>query len=101
MRAYAGTVDQRGLRWFLPEEFIPRDLLRHAMKGGLTHATTAVWALLTDEDAEAIRDEPRTENRGGFRSARGQGWLPGLVYARLIGTRLLSISYHLYYRIMT
>ena len=55
MRAYAGTVDHSGLRWFLPEEVIPRDLLRHALKGGLTHATTAVWALLTDEDAEAIR----------------------------------------------
>ena len=55
MRAYAGTVDQGGLRWFLPEEVIPRELLRHALKGGLTHATTAVWALLTDEDAEAIR----------------------------------------------
>ena len=55
MRAYVGTVDHSGLRWFLPEEVIPRDLLRHAVKGGLTHATTAVWALLTDEDAEAIR----------------------------------------------
>ena len=55
MRAYAGIVDHRGLRWFLPEEVIPRDLLRHAVKGRLTHTTTAVWALLTDEDAEAIR----------------------------------------------
>jgi hypothetical protein len=55
MRAYAGIVDQRGLRWFLPEEIIPKDLLRHAVRAGWTHATTAVWALLADEDAEAIR----------------------------------------------
>jgi hypothetical protein len=55
MRAYAGTVDQGGLRWFLPEEVIPRELLWHAVRAGWTHATTAVWALLADEDAEAIR----------------------------------------------
>ena len=55
MRAYAGTVDQRGLLWFLPEEVIPRDLLRHAMVAGWTHSTTVVWALLADEDAESIR----------------------------------------------
>ena len=55
MRAYAGTVDQRGLRWFLPEEAIPRDLLRHSVVAGLTRSTTAVWALVADEDAEAIR----------------------------------------------
>ena len=55
MRAYAGTVDQRGLRWLLPEEFMPRDLLRHAVRAGGTHSTTAVWVLLADQDAEAIR----------------------------------------------
>ena len=55
MRAYAGTVDHSGLRWFLPEEVLPRDLLRHAVRAGWTHSTTAVWALLADEDAEAIR----------------------------------------------
>src|SRR5262249_51112070 len=55
MRAYAGMVDQGGLRWFLPEEVIPRDLLRDAVRADGTPATTAVWALLADEDAEAIR----------------------------------------------
>ena len=55
MRAYAGTVDHSGLRWFLPEEVIPRDLLQHAVVAGLTRSTTAVWALVADEDAEAIR----------------------------------------------
>ena len=55
MRDYAGTVDQRGLRWFLPEDVIPRELLRHTVVAGLTRSTTAVWALVADEDAEAIR----------------------------------------------
>jgi hypothetical protein len=57
MRAYAGTVDQVGLRWFLPEDVIPRELLRHSVVAGLSRSTTAVWALVTDEDAEAIRAE--------------------------------------------
>ena len=55
MRAYAGTVDQRGLRWFLPEEVIPRVLLRHAVRAGLTRSTTVVWALLADEDGRPRR----------------------------------------------
>jgi hypothetical protein len=48
-------VDQVGLRWFLPEEVIPRELLRHSVGAGLAPSTTAVWALLADEDAEAIQ----------------------------------------------
>src|SRR3954453_5733145 len=36
MRAYAGTVDHRGLRWFVPEDVIPRDLLRHSLREGST-----------------------------------------------------------------
>src|SRR4051812_15861220 len=55
MRAYTGTVDQRGLRWFLPEEVIPGELLRYSVEAGLARSTTAVWALVADEDAEAIR----------------------------------------------
>jgi hypothetical protein len=43
------------LRWFLPEDVIPRELLRHAVVAVLTRSTTAVWALVADEDAEAIR----------------------------------------------
>src|SRR4051794_27014204 len=50
MRAYAGTVDQVGLRWFLPEEVIPRELLRHSVGAGLTRSSTLVWALVADED---------------------------------------------------
>ena len=55
MKAYVGTVDQLGLRWFFPEDVIPRDLLLHLMCGWLTRSTTAVWVLVNDEDAEAIR----------------------------------------------
>ena len=55
MKAYVGTVDQLGLRWFFPEEVIPRDLLPHFARGWLTRSTTAVWVLVNDEDAEAIR----------------------------------------------
>ena len=43
------------MRWFLPEEVIPKDLLRHSVRAGWTGATTAIWALVVDEDAEAIR----------------------------------------------
>src|SRR3954466_13605939 len=57
MRAYAGTVDQVGLRWFLPEDVIPMELLRHFVVAGLSRSTTAVWALVADEDAEAIRED--------------------------------------------
>jgi hypothetical protein len=64
MRAYAGTVDHSGLRWFLPEEVLPRELLQHAVRAGWTHSTTAVWALLADEDAEAIRADLRAGRPG-------------------------------------
>jgi hypothetical protein len=64
MRAYAGTIDQSGLRWFLPEEVMPKDVLRHAGRAGWTHATTPIWALLADEDAEAIRAALRAGQPG-------------------------------------
>jgi hypothetical protein len=46
-------VDHRGLRWFLPEEVLSRDLLRHSVSPAETRSTTAVWALLADEDVGA------------------------------------------------
>src|SRR5262249_13829717 len=56
MKAYVGTVDHLGLRWFFPEDVIPRDLLPHLVRSWLTtRSTTAVWVLVKDEDAEAIR----------------------------------------------
>jgi len=59
MKAYVGTVDQMGLRWFLAEDVIPRDLLRHDLREWASRSTTAVWALLDDEAAEAIRADLR------------------------------------------
>ena len=59
------------------------------------------WTAERSTPQGAIRDEPRTWNRGGFRSVRAQGGIPGLVYARSIGTRLLSILFHLYLLIIT
>jgi hypothetical protein len=53
------------------------------------------WTAERSTPQGAIRDEPRAENWGGFRSARGQVWLPGLVHARLIGTRLILKLFHL------
>src|SRR5262249_27852090 len=83
MRAYAGTVDQRGLRWFLPEEVIPRDLLWHAVRAGLTHATTAVRPLLTDEDAEAIRAALSAARTPSRPATRGQTpWHRGMTRLR-------------------
>ena len=37
-----------------PGEVIPRALLWHSSVAGLTRSTTAAWALVADEDAEAI-----------------------------------------------
>src|SRR5262245_58254395 len=52
-----GMVHQRGLRRFLPEEVLLRDLLGHSVRPAMTRSPTAVWALLAEEDAEAIRAE--------------------------------------------
>ena len=65
MKAYVGTVDQLGLRWFFPEDVIPRDLLPHFARGWLTRSTTAVWVLVNDEDAEAIRANLSAGDPGG------------------------------------
>ena len=55
MKAYVGSVDQAGLRWFLPEDVMLKGLLQHEVRRWLTEWTTSVWALLGDEAAEAIR----------------------------------------------
>jgi hypothetical protein len=60
MKAYMASVDQEGLRWFLPEDVVPNDLFPHDVRRWLTQSTTAVWALLDDEDAAAIMADPTT-----------------------------------------
>ena len=64
MRAYVGAVDHQGLRWFVPEDVIPRDLLPQLVRGWLTRSTTAVWVLVKDEDAEAVRADLIAGNSG-------------------------------------
>jgi hypothetical protein len=59
MKAYVGSVDQDGLRWFLPEDVMPKEILRHCLREWSSRSTTAVWALVADEDAEAIRADLR------------------------------------------
>ena len=64
MKAYVGVVDQLGLRWFFPEDVIPRDLLSHLVRSWLTRSTTAIWILVKDEDAEAVRADLSAGNSG-------------------------------------
>jgi hypothetical protein len=64
MKAYVGAVDQEGLRWFFPEDVIPRDPLLQLVRAWSTRSTTAVWVLVHDEDAEAIRADLGGGNSG-------------------------------------
>ena len=64
MKAYVRVVDQLGLRWFFPEDVIPRDLLSHLVRSWLTRSTTAIWILVKDEDAEAVRADLSAGNSG-------------------------------------
>ena len=64
MKAYVGVVDQLGLRWFFPEDVIPRDFLSHLVRSWLTRSTTAIWILVKDEDAEAVRADLSAGNSG-------------------------------------
>ena len=57
MRAYVGLVDPSGLRRFLPEDAIPRDLLRQLIRGWFSRTTAVVRAAVAQEDAEAVRRE--------------------------------------------
>ncbi len=64
MRAYLGQIDPYGLRRFLPEEAIPSDLLRQLVREWSSGATTVVWAVIADDDAEALRRELRAGRSG-------------------------------------
>jgi hypothetical protein len=57
MRAYVGCIDPYGLRRFLPEDVVPRDLLRQLLGEWSSRTTAVVWAVVPEEDAEAIRRE--------------------------------------------
>jgi hypothetical protein len=57
MKAFVGLVDTSGLRQFLPEDAIPRNLLRQVARDWLSSATTVIWAVVAEDDAEMIRQE--------------------------------------------
>jgi hypothetical protein len=55
MRAFVGEIDQDGLRRFVPEELVRDDARGHSAQAQLARPITLVWALLDDQDAEAVR----------------------------------------------
>jgi hypothetical protein len=57
MRAYVGCIDCYGLRRFLLEDAVPRNVLRQLITEWSSRSTTVVWAIVADESAEAIRQE--------------------------------------------
>ena len=57
MRAYVGCIDRYGLRRFLLEDAVPRNVLRQLIMEWSSRTTTVVWAILADDSAEAIRRE--------------------------------------------
>jgi hypothetical protein len=63
MRAYVGSIDPYGLRRFLPEDALPRDILRQIVGEWSSQVTTVVWAVVSEDDAEAIRRELAADRR--------------------------------------
>jgi hypothetical protein len=63
MRTFLCEVDHTGLRRFIPEELIPGDEPGHLARGP-HRPSTAVWALLADDDAESIRAEVAADHPG-------------------------------------
>jgi hypothetical protein len=57
MRAYVGFIDRYGLRRFLLEDAVPRNVLRQLIMEWSSRTTTVVWAVVADDSAEAIRRE--------------------------------------------
>jgi hypothetical protein len=59
MRAFAGEIDQDGLRRFVPEELVRDGAEVRSMRAQSARPTTLVWALIDEHDVEAIRTEVR------------------------------------------
>jgi hypothetical protein len=57
MRAYVGCIDRYGLRRFLLEDTVPRNVLRQLIMEWSSRTTIIVWAVVADDSAEAIRRE--------------------------------------------
>jgi hypothetical protein len=63
MRAYVTLVTESELRWFLPEDSLPGDLMHQLIRESSSLSTAALWAVLGDEDAEAVRAEVAASRR--------------------------------------
>jgi hypothetical protein len=57
MKAYVAQVAESELRQFVAEDAVPEDILAQLIREWSLPAMTAVWAVLGDEDAEAVREE--------------------------------------------
>jgi hypothetical protein len=57
MRAYVALVADSELRWFVPEDALPENLLPQLIREWSGAETVAVWAVLGEEDGEAVREE--------------------------------------------
>ena len=59
LRTYVGRVEHTRLRRFLPEDVLPSGLLQELVLGWFSRSTTTVWAVVAENNAEAIRREVR------------------------------------------
>ena len=58
MRAYVAQLNADSeLREFVPEDALPNEVLSDLLREWSLPATATVWAVLGDEDAEAVREE--------------------------------------------
>ncbi len=57
MKAYVALLAQAELRQFMSEDALPTDILADLLREWSLPETATVWAVLGDEDAEAVREE--------------------------------------------
>jgi hypothetical protein len=57
MKAYVAQVAESELRQFVAEDALPEDVMSQLIREWSLPAAAAVWAVLGDEDAEAVREE--------------------------------------------
>jgi hypothetical protein len=78
MRAYVAQLAESELRQFLPEDALPEDVMSQLIREWSLPAMTTVWAVLGDEEAEAVRDQ--------IRAGRGRDAC-GVVLDRIVEVR--------------
>jgi hypothetical protein len=58
MRAYVAQINANSeRREFVPEDALPNEVLSDLLREWSLPAMTTVWAVLGDEDTEAVREE--------------------------------------------